>query len=299
VAAGEGGEIVVIGFVTGETTEGRNIWVRGLDASGETVWTAVHDGSFHGDDQGYGVAAGPDAFVVVGEETVDAMDTDVWIRKYDNTGAETWSASHGGDATALDGGRGVAVGPDGEVVITGWETIAEQGRMVWVRKYDPAGEVAWTQTFNAGSSSGNLGNAVAVTSTGAVVVTGSSREGTDSTDIWTRMYDAAGAEVWTDAYASLGDSPDVGRGVAISSIDQVTVVATFLDDTSGQTRLRLAHFMPDGEQLWAEPFTGVDKPQSEGFAVAIDAADDIVFAGCQFAPGEDGSGDILVAKLAP
>ena len=299
IAADADGNIVVVGSVTGYPGEGRNIWVRRLDPGGETVWTDVHNGTMNGDDQGWAVTVTADAVVVAGEETVDMMDTDVWLRAYDVDGNEQWTQTYAGTGVALDSARGVATTPTGDIAVTGWITDATDGRMLWVRLYDATGKAVWTETFNAGSPNGNLGNAVATTSTGAVVVTGSSRMSTESTNIWTRMYDADGNEVWTDTFASLGDSPDIGRGVATSSIDQVTVVGTFLDSTDATTNIRLAQFTPDGEQLWSQPFKGVDEPESEGFAVAIGPDDAIAFAGCQFEPGTDGSGDVLAAVITP
>ena len=300
VATAPDGRILVTGFVTGETGQGRNLWVRALDAQGETLWTDVVDGPEGGDDQAYGAAWAGDGFVASGELWMGTNDTDVWVRKYDDAGAEVWTVTHAGNAGAPDSGRALAALEDGSLAVAGWVTDTQDGRQFFVRRLDASGATVWTKTYNAGSQNGNQANGVAMLSTGAVAATGSSRVGSDSTDIYSVLYDAEGTEVWTDTFASLMNGVDVGRGVAVGSDDQLSLVGTFRDSTAdGATKMRLARFTAEGESLWTQSFSGKDYVESEGFAVATDPDDNVIIAGCQFDPMADGSGDVLVAKISP
>jgi cysteine-rich repeat protein len=290
--------IIVGGFVTGDPQQGRNLWVRKLDPQGETLWTHVHGGDFGGDDVAYGLAVlQDDSVLVVGEEAVDVGNTVIWLRRLDAQGDELWTKKIEGSAEALDSARGVVVGSSGDIAVTGWITTTGEGRLVWVRKIDESGDEVWTRTYNGGAANGNLGNGVGLTSTGAVVITGSSRSGSDaSTDMWSRMYDADGEELWTELFQSLDGGVDVGNGVAVGSDDQIAILGTF--SNAGRRSIRLIKRTPEDETMWTQTFSGGTNMQSDGWAVATDPHDYLLFVGCRF--GEDnGSGVATIAKISP
>ena len=58
--------------------------------------------------------------VVTGQEEAAPDNTDVWIRKYDDAGAEQWTTIHAGDAGLDDAGFGVAVDGQDNVVVVGF-----------------------------------------------------------------------------------------------------------------------------------------------------------------------------------
>ena len=292
------GNILVGGFVTGDVQQGRNLWVRKLDPSGATLWTHVHGGEFGGDDVAYGLATlADDSVIVAGEETVDTGNTVIWLRRLDAAGEVVWTHVVEGSAEALDSARDVVVGANGDIAVTGWITTAGEGRLVWVRKIDDDGNTIWTRTYNGGASNGNLGNAVGLTSTGGVIVTGSSRKDTESaTDKWSRYYDAEGEEVWTEVFQSLDGGVDVGNGVAVGSDDQIAILGTF--SNAGRRSMRLAKRTPEDETMWTQTFTGGTGVNSDGWAVAVDPFDYLLFVGCRFGE-ESGSGVATIAKISP
>jgi cysteine-rich repeat protein len=297
LAIDESGAIVVTGYVQGPPEEGTNLWIRMYYGDGSLVWTQVVDGTGF-DDGGFDVLALPGGgFVVVGEIGKEGNDTDAWIRRIDGGGEEVWTVTHAGDAGTFDSARGVARLASGAIVVAGWQTTMAAGREAWVRALDESGAELWTSTHNAGSSSGNQANAVDVAPDGTVVVTGSQREGQASTDIWTQAYAGDGSESWGDVFMSLDDQPDTGRGVATGSDGTAAVVGSFLED--GATQMRLQKYAAGGGVQWSQAFSGVTKPQAEGYGVATDPADSIVIAGCQFDPAVDDSLDVVLAKLTP
>jgi cysteine-rich repeat protein len=293
--------IYAVGFVTAELPiEGRNVLVRKLDAAGTELWTQTHNSPFgQSDDQAYAAVATADGgVVVVGEEVVAQQDSNVWVRKYDADGIEQWTVTHAGAAGALDSGRGVDQLPGGDLVVSGWETQADGGRAIWVRRLSPTGAVVWTQTFNAGAPNGNIGNAVAARSDDTVVATGSQRVGTGDPDFWTAAYGSDGAELWVQVFDGPGDGADVGRGVAIDEADAAVVVGTILTG-GGLPNLRVSRITPAGTVLGTTDYGGVSQLGAEGYAVAIAPDQDVVFAGCEFDPADVGNGNIIVAKVSP
>jgi cysteine-rich repeat protein len=299
IAIDHAGSIVVTGYVQGPPEEGTNLWIRMYYADGSVAWTQVVD-PMGFDDSGYDVVAlaGGDGFVVAGEVGNEGNDTDAWIRKVDATsGEEVWTVTNVGDAGTFDSARGVGVTSSGTLVVAGWQTTMAAGREAWVRGLDAEGAELWTKTFNAGSSSGNQGNAVDLVPDDTAIVTGSQREGQASTDIWTQAYDAAGNETWGAVFGSLDDQPDTGRAVAAGSDGTAAIVGSFIED--GFTKMRLQKYDAAGMLQWSQAFTGVTQMEAEGYGVATDPADQLAIVGCEFDPLVDGSADTVIAKMTP
>lgn len=220
------GNLLVAGFVTTAGT-GRDIWVRKYTAGGTTVWTRTASGANGQNDEGHAVASDASGNVIVsGFVWTGADERDVWVRKYDPNGDELWTVTHDGPASASDEANGVATDSAGNVVVTGYEETAAQGRDVWLRKYDPDGAEVWTQTYNAPQDDTDIGRSVAIDAVDAIVVGGSIFRGPQSDNVWVRKYDPDGAEIWTVVYNSDAFLSDVVQAVAV--VDADVAVGGFL-----------------------------------------------------------------------
>ena len=129
-------------YVAGRVDAGggfSDAWLRKYDPAGEPLWTGGFAGAFGESDDVTAIAATADGgFVAAGSTAVGPGDTDLWIRRYDPSGAEVWTdvvaGMNGGADTAAD----VAFTHDGGVVVIGTLTVAPNlNSDVWVRKYGP------------------------------------------------------------------------------------------------------------------------------------------------------------------
>lgn len=212
-----------------------------------------------------------------------------------------WTQTFAGQGAGLDSGRDVDVGPNGEIVVTGWESSENEGRSAWTRKYNAQGQPQWTARYNAGSTTGNQGQGVAVGIDGSVVVAGMSREGSNPTLFWNQGYDADGNETWVAFIGQFTSQPAIGRGAAAGHDGQFSTVGESTDEGQAAARTRVARFDADGDKLWEQGFSGTDtsRPEGNGYAIAIGPDDTIAFAGCDFALGDVDSGNIFVARIRP
>lgn len=137
VAVDSGGEVIVVGFeATGG--EGDNAWIRKYDADGAEQWTETFNGPSDGRDRAQGVAvAADDEVVVVGSTFAGSQSDNIWVRRYDANGTETypWATEHNSPGFLSDIANGVAVDGDGNVAVGGFETRSEIGeaRNTWLR----------------------------------------------------------------------------------------------------------------------------------------------------------------------
>lgn len=163
VTDAEGGAAVG-GFLREITTDQRGnetilddegVVVR-LAADGETLWDVPIE--VEGFDTNVTGVAMDDAGNVYASVTVDSVETDGNIRLYklDSRGSIEWFAAFDSAVdTAEDISFDVAVGGDGNPVITGQVRAGEGDNDVWVASYDAGtGDEVWSSTWSGEASGG-------------------------------------------------------------------------------------------------------------------------------------------------
>src|SRR5262249_7296128 len=144
-----------------------------------------------------------------------------WVRAYDTNGNTLWTA-----IDMMDVVTGIAIGPDSNVVATGYDLDdlpVNVHRAVVAKLSGSDGTNIWKQTYELGSTA--QGRAVALDGANNVVVTGSVGTANGASDGLILKYDQTGALLWSNSYgASTAD--ENFWGVAIDSVDNITVVGS-------------------------------------------------------------------------
>ncbi|MCA9705107.1 MAG: PQQ-binding-like beta-propeller repeat protein, partial [Myxococcales bacterium] len=184
VARSDSEQIVVSGRLReitvemdGTVIEGDDtVLVQAYDAVGGFAWEQVlgtADG--HARPAGVAVDAAGDVYVAA---TLDAADGGTAIRAYKLAaadGMQLWTHDFDGPLPGEDEEAfGIAVGPDGQPVISGQARVADGDDDVWLRKLDAAdGTEVWTQTHSGVGSGGfsiDDGGPLAIAPDGAIFV---------------------------------------------------------------------------------------------------------------------------------
>jgi hypothetical protein len=193
VLTGSFGGSVDFGGAPLTTRNDADVFVVKLDgATGAHRWSEQFGGEGYLD-AGTGVAtnAAGDIFVTGtisglsvdlggGPLTGGADDPDVLVLALDAGGRHRWSRRYGD--TSQDGGRGVALTPSGDVLVTGYfggllrfgdrdEIASAGGSNAFVAKLDAKGGELWIHGY--GGSSAELGTSVAATPSGDALAGGS------------------------------------------------------------------------------------------------------------------------------
>ncbi|MEM9460993.1 MAG: hypothetical protein AAGF11_42910 [Myxococcota bacterium] len=87
----------------------------------------------------------------------------------------------------------VAVGPAGEIVITGRvlfddDNVNDEEWDAWITKFDASGNHLWTRTHGGSAGSSDVASDVAVDQDGSVVIVGYRVSATNGRNIWVRKY---------------------------------------------------------------------------------------------------------------
>jgi hypothetical protein len=226
---------------------------------------------------------------------------DIFLAKFDPTGALQWSKRFGGSGT--DVATGVALDAAGNIVITGSfqntvslggaSLVSKGGDDIFVAKYDAAGNPLWSRAY--GTTRDDEGHAVACDLLGNVIVTGHYGNAIDfgggatpfagSVDVFVLKLDANGAYQWNKVTGS--NNIDEGFGVAVDASNNIAVTGSFFNTVNfGGSNLTSAGFSdafvvkyaPDGTHLWSTR-VGAAGVSESGQSVAMDAAGGVVVTG--------------------
>ncbi|MFQ5511853.1 MAG: FlgD immunoglobulin-like domain containing protein [Candidatus Krumholzibacteriia bacterium] len=250
---------------------------------------------------------------------------DMFVAKYDASGAHQWSRRFG--STGDDEGRAVAVDASGNVIVTGlFEGAVDFGggnltsadsTDILVAKYAPNGVHQWSRRF--GGTGVDRGLTVAVDASGNVIVAGlfkgtvnfggGNLTSAGDLDIFVAKYDASGVHQWSRSFG--GADRDLQVTVALDASGNVMVTGGFRGTvnfgggnltSAGIGDIFLAKYDASGVHQWSQRFG--DTTADVGFGIAVDASGNAIVTGTfsgtvDFGGGNltsAGANDIFVAK---
>ena len=217
----------------------------------------------------YGVATASNAAYVVGEIYIGAFPgftgagkLDAFVTKLDLDGNVIWTRQFG---TPDDDVAAAAAADASGVYVVGHTAGSLQGTNagpgyfdVFVRKYDPNGNVLWTRQF--GGPTGDQGMGAAVDSTGlyvtgfvgAFALPGQTLAGAD--DVFVRKYDFAGNELWTRQFGSGNIDQAYGIAADASGVYVTGKTEGALATSVGGFDGFLRKFDTAGNTVWTRQF---------------------------------------------
>jgi hypothetical protein len=309
-----------------------------VDSDGAAMWGERLGGA--GNDYGQALAVDTDGSVVVigsfaekvslGDDTLSTTGgTDVFVARLSADGEPAWLRRFGGSGE--DFGRGVAIAPDGDILIagefSGTAGFDENTRVqsmgetdVFYARLGPDGAPAWV--MGAGGRGFDAATDIAADSDGGFALAGTFESSIHFAaqelmskgffDAFVAGFDAGGNARWARRIGD--DNDDFARGVAAGAGGTIAVTGEF-DGTvdfgageqtsSGYDAFVAVYSAADGGPLWSATFTGDGYGTGQG--IAYDADDQLVFAGgfaetmsaggLQVTSG--GSNDVAVARFDP
>ncbi|HWF08477.1 MAG TPA: hypothetical protein VG297_08430 [Bryobacteraceae bacterium] len=259
-------------------------FVTKYDTNGTLLWTKQSAATTTGGESASSVTASGGAIYVTGG-TFDATATTggptiaqgIYLRKFDTSGNILWTSQFGSSTNDIaysvtaDSSGAYIVGTTTKSLTTPPSTAAQN---LFVRKYDPAGNVLWTQQF--GTPNSEYAYSVSVNSTGVFVV--GSTQGligvqtlpTFDFDGYVRKYDTGGNLLWTrqfggadreEAFNSIADS----TGLYVVGYTRDILGAAII----GGDDVFLRRYDNDGNALWTIQTGSVNN--DFGYGVAADS----------------------------
>ena len=190
-----------------------------VDRNGGLVWSRTLGG--RASDRFTAVAAMPDGgAVLVGyTRSSGAGEADAWVVQLDDQGEMLWERTYGGPRN--DRAYGLAVAPDGDMVIAGHTRSTGGGEGdAWLLRLAPDGTERWHASY--GGSGDDAARSVVVRPDGSIAAAGyTASAGAGSLDVWVWQTDPEGTLLWESVIG--GPGFDVGSAI-ISVGDGLAVI---------------------------------------------------------------------------
>ncbi len=166
-------------YVTGQSTglsHNYDIATVKYDPHGNEVWVQRYNdnGMRTEDNSGRAITIDADGFVYVAGSSVESGLGDYATIKYGPDGTELWSKLYRGPRVGANIATAMAVGPKGNVYVTGRSVGVGTGPDYATIKYDADGVEQWVERYNGPGNGEDVANALALDADSNVYVTGSS-----------------------------------------------------------------------------------------------------------------------------
>jgi hypothetical protein len=236
-----------------------------------------------------------------GGPLTSAGSWDIFLAKFDATGAHQWSQRFG--AAGNDGGTAVTVDGAGNITMTGYflapvsfggaPLAGHGGRDIFVAKFDGNGLHQWSHEYGSGGD--DAGQDVVADASDNVIVTGhyggainfGQGVGTPafgSRDFFVLKLDATGGYRWSKGVGSL--AIDAGYGVAVDASNSVVLTGVFNRTvnfggdpltSAGSGDVFVVKYDADGAHQWSTRFGGLGDDSGQG--IGVDASGSVVVTG--------------------
>jgi hypothetical protein len=250
VAQTDDGGYVIAGYTKSFSQGETDVYLVRTTSAGDTVWTRA-TGSVGPD---FGRAVQPTAdggCIVVGEFTMGS-NRQVWLLKFDSTGADQWDRFLGYDANQEDGSD-VQQTSDGGYIIAGMTDWGVYDDDVFLVKTDASGNTVWYDDKGFDDSD-ERAFSIRQTSDGGYILTGTTTQYDSDGDVWLVKIGADGATTWYKHYG--GSAADGGRTVRQTSDGGYIIAGSSASIGAGGSDFCLFKTDASGNLLWQMPYGG-------------------------------------------
>lgn len=228
-----------------------DVWVLKLDGTGNIQWQKTYGGS--GYDIGRSIQQTSDGGYIVGGETSSfAANTEVWILKLDVNGSVQWQNRYGGGG--VDAAHSLHQSSDGGYIVAGETTSFGAGGIdAFVFKLKSDGSIDWQKSY--GGSNDEVARSIQQTPDGGYIVAGETKSfGAGDVDIWVFKLDARGVIVWQKTYGGIND--DAAYAVQQTSDGGYIVAGGTTPAGAAANNVFLLKLDANGGVVWQKTFGG-------------------------------------------
>lgn len=252
------------------TGDGTVMWRTGLDAA-------------EGTNSPVAIGADASGAVYVGSSLqLSSGGPDMRVQRINPDGTSAWIRTFSGGTFDTEEVADLAVDADGNSAVCGhvFSTTLFQDRM-HVRRYNAAGDLLWSDTFNASATNAtSRAQAVKLDAGGNVLIAGFADNGIGAgNDIVVAKYSSVGTRLWSSAYNAGLNVVDESLALAVDGAGN-PIVAGQSGPTGSTSSVVVRLDAADGHQLWAAQPGGTPPYTANAPGIiAVDGTGHVALAG--------------------
>jgi uncharacterized delta-60 repeat protein len=266
------GNVIVTGWI--ETATGNeDCHTVKYSPQGDLLWENTYAGSATGTDYGYALTLDPSGNVyVAGFGNGDNPATfDLFVLKYDADGNSVWTQRWTSPITNYSAyAYSIAVDNQGNVFTTGFESDGFTDGEFVTLKFDSAGNLQWSMTYNGSLTQIDYANHIVVDDAGNSYITGWSGGANNLHDMTTIKYNPDGTELWVKRYNGSADDNDYAYWLALDGEGNVYVAGQSVE-TGSDNDITTIKYASNGDEIWVRHYDGPAHGYDAGQSIAVDA----------------------------
>ncbi|MBK8846328.1 MAG: SBBP repeat-containing protein [Bacteroidetes bacterium] len=271
-------------IVTGRSDNGSNFDYGTVkyNTLGTQQWQAIHD--YLDDDRATHVALdGQGNVFVTGQSDFDpsaGINFNITTVVYNNTGVFQWNITYAGAAGNDEVPMGIVPTGFAECVITGYTDTDPTASIVndmVTQRYDAAGNVMWTQTYNHTGTSNDQVGAATRDPNGNIVVVGFT-ETAPNMDALALWYDMAGNNTHLASYNGSGDNLDNALAMVTNTAGEV-FLAGYTTTYQQDRNMCIVKIDANGNTAWSKQYNGTSSYNPDEAHALVMGANHIYVAG--------------------
>lgn len=291
------GDIYVTGASAGEGTGSDYLTVK-YGPGGDFKWAKRYNGTGDGFDRPAALALDPAGNVcVTGYSLGKATGYDCVTLKYDPDGNQLWVRAYNGPANEDDFGEAVRADANGNIYIAGYSRATKKRSNFLILKYDGAGKLLWTKTFDGGHTQDARANGLEILRNGQICVTGYVSGAHGLSDIFALCLDSNGKVLWRYHYDGAAQGEDKPTGTASDVGGDVLIIGASQGPGGSGKDFVTIKLGPDGKPRWERRYNGEGDGDDIPTSVATSADGASVVTGAS--QGINSGSDFLTVKYGP
>jgi hypothetical protein len=262
-------------YVTGVAFNGtdNDFATVAYDNNGNELWSDVVNGPGNGNDIANAIAVNASGEVFVTGGATVGSGFDYFTIKYNNAGAQQWTAAFDGAGNSLDLAMKVGVDGSGNVYVSGNSVNGINYDFATV-KYDNTGAEQWAAVYNGTGNADDYLSGMHVDASGNVYVGGTSMLVTQ--DYVAVKYDNAGNELFVANYSETASSSQQAYAIELDAAGNIYMTGRSTD--GGVSSNATVKFNSSGVQQWSALYAG--GPGGDyGSVLTVDASGNVFVAG--------------------
>lgn len=196
---------------------------------------------------------------------------------YSATGTQLWAARYAGSDTNF--ATAIAVDTSGTIFVTGGSgPLASTNVDYATVAYSSTGGQLWARRYNGPANGTDIARAIAVDSSGNVIVTGYSLNTASNYDYVTIKYSNGGTALWTNRYDGIANGDDFAVGLAVDGNDRV-IISGYSVGAAPVYDYATVAYSAAGQPLWTNRFRGPSGDYNRATAMVVDASGNVFVTG--------------------